>query len=92
MRALLSHVISNGECQYMGRPVQIVRPTCALQEKNIQSTIEVTNYLDLAKSRALDAGLNLTERLHDGSHHLLKANLLFVPQVQLTPHHDHWGL
>jgi Na+-transporting NADH:ubiquinone oxidoreductase subunit NqrA len=52
----------------------------------------VENYLDLAKSGAFNAGLNLTKRLHDGRHHLLKANLLFVPQVQLTPHHDHRGL
>ena len=41
----------------------------------------------LAKSGALNAGLDLTERLHDGRHRLLKAVLLVVPQVQLTPHH-----
>jgi hypothetical protein len=35
--------------------------------------------LDLPKSGALDAGLNLAEGLHDGRHNLLKANLLFVP-------------
>jgi hypothetical protein len=49
-------------------------------------------YLYLAKSGALNAGLNLAEGLHDGRHNLLKANLLFVPQVQLAPHHDNWGL
>jgi hypothetical protein len=90
--ALLSCVVNNLECQYIGPPVQIVRPSCAFQARNIQSNTGVENYLDLAKSGAFNAGLNLTKRLHDGRHHLLKANLLFVPQVQLTPHHDHRGL
>ena len=48
--------------------------------------------LDLPKSGALNAGLNLAEGLHDGRHNLLKANLLFVPQVQLAPHHNNWSL
>jgi len=47
--------------------------------------------LDMPKSRALNADLNLAEGLHDGRHNLLKANKLFVPQVQLAPHHDYWS-
>jgi hypothetical protein len=48
--------------------------------------------LDLPKSEALSAGVNRAEGLHDGRHNLLKANLLFVPQVQLAPQHDNWCL
>lgn len=50
--------------------------------------VEDLRHLDLAKRGALDAGLDLAERLHDGRHRLLKAVLLVVPQVQLTTHHD----
>lgn len=50
--------------------------------------VEDLRHLDLAKRRALDAGLDLTEGLHDGRHGLLEAVLLVVPQVELTPHHD----
>jgi hypothetical protein len=55
-------------------------------------SIKMRGNLDLPKSGALNAGLNLAERLHDGRHNLLKANLLLVPQVQFAPHNDHRSL
>lgn len=50
--------------------------------------VEDLGHLDLAQRRALDAGLDLAEGLHDGRHGLLEAVLLVVPEVELASDDD----